>query len=246
MDEQIEKLINLIAPEFNRELLVFSEPMITGKRLRKRWPGLSVRELIQGVDDANDKSNPSVVNNPYNMSDFPLSYMLIGTLFDDDFKKYHLCLSCESDIAQGKPYTRPYKMKMEGKKRKYKLKRIIFRKADIIAYETSDNEWLSDTQHEALDLHNSVEKVECHVDPSWWAGKTPESIASALLDKGIAKEVIAYILAEKLNVSLTKVGQLLSVEEKKKAKELDIKTYQRRAKRMLQKVRAIYNIIIDS
>jgi len=34
------------------------------------------------------------------------------------------------------------------------------------------------------------------IDSSSWAGKTPENIAPALLDKGMAPEVIAYILVE--------------------------------------------------
>lgn len=244
MKEDTLRIADVIIPELENRfnLLVFATPMITGRRLRKKWPGLTVRELIQGIDDANDKTNPTVMSNPYSMADFPMSYLLIGTIYDSEGKKLYICKSCESNMKEGIPYTRPYTMRKEDGIRKYKLGRVVFKKYDIEEYETIDNEWLKSSHDDEDD--DSNDKFNYNIPASWWVGKDYQVIFNEHKDV-LSKEIIAYIFAEKLHLSLTDIGKIFSSDEISRKIELDIKTYQRRAKKLLQKATATYNITFE-
>ena len=92
------------------------------------------------------------------------------------------------------------------------------------------------------DLENAepvTNKVSVNVPSHLWAGKRAEAAFESL--KGdFAKEVIAYILVEKLNVTLAKTGRILAENE-----VLENKSYRNRVKALLETAKKNYIFTFD-
>ena len=136
-DTMLESLTSKLLADLNEfsEIRAFAEPMITRKRVKDRWPGLSPRWFAKGIDDVCDAQNPTVLADPDAMSDFPVPFFHLATVYDSKGKKITLCKSLEANPATGKAYKRPYDRIRNGNGYRYRYKRLLFRKSEVLEYE---------------------------------------------------------------------------------------------------------------
>ena len=174
-------------------ILEFTEKMYRPIDLHYRWPSLRRRELALGIDDSINAANSAIANKPEAMTDFPKPYWHIATRYSQDGEEITSCIPCEKLFLKNGEYERPYGVrKKENKKGNiYNFKRILFKKADVIAYETrhTDNEGY-------FIFGESEDDIEIVVPQKLFAGKTPRKVIEAMSapEYDFDPKVIAYVL----------------------------------------------------
>ena len=210
-------------------VLEFREKMYRSIDLRNRWDGLRLRQLALGVDDAINAASPSIADKAEAMTDFPKPYWHIFTKFDEQGEEITGCVPCESLFLKDGEYTRPYtvKKKENSKGNRYSFKRILFKKSDILAYETrhtdEDGSFLFDEESDS---------VEIVLPKELWAGRSPRHIRGVMSEQGYDLWVIAHVLYTWCGLTnMTELGKVLNPT----GSELGDSAYAKQARKLLEK-----------
>ena len=183
--------------------------MYRPKDLRNRWPGLTLRKLALGIDDSINASSPSIINKQEAMTDFPKPYWHIATRYSESEKKITTCVACESLFIIDGEYKRPYRVKQKDNGyNTYNFRRILFKKSDILAYETRH----TDEDDGFVFGESEDDGVEIVVPQKLLAGKTTKSTIAAMSapEYGFVPSVIAYVLHYWNGVdNITELGKAL-------------------------------------
>jgi hypothetical protein len=121
----------------------------------------------------------------------------------------------------------------------------VFNKFPFLKESQQDVSSLTNSEQDAVQASplEGEKKISLNIPPSLWAGKSPDAAFAALKERGLADEVIAVILSEKLEMKKTQAGKLFHQEERAKGVERDAKTYQNTINTLLTNAERRYQII---